>query len=119
MYIIKDSFDFTVDHGTVITLGKFDGVHRGHQALIGRVKAYAASHKSLGRSPKTVVFTFMMNHYTLLTVEERREIIGNMGIDILVECPFVPMIITMEINNPTICSGTNIFKKNIGNIHSI
>ena len=38
----------------------------------------------------------MMNHYTLLTVEERREIIGNMGIDILVECPFVPMIITME-----------------------
>ena len=96
MYIIKDSFDFTVDHGTVITLGKFDGVHRGHQALIGRVKAYAASHKSLGRSPKTVVFTFMMNHYTLLTVEERREIIGNMGIDILVECPFVPMIITME-----------------------
>ena len=96
MCIIKDSFDFTVDHGTVITLGKFDGVHRGHQALIGRVKAYAASHKSLGRSPKTVVFTFMMNHYTLLTVEERREIIGNMGIDILVECPFVPMIITME-----------------------
>ena len=96
MYIIKDSFDFTVNHGTVITLGKFDGVHRGHQALIGRVKAYAASHKSLGRSPKTVVFTFMMNHYTLLTVEERREIIGNMGIDILVECPFVPMIITME-----------------------
>lgn len=96
MYIIKDSFDFTVDHGTVITLGKFDGVHRGHQALIGRVKAYAASHKSLGRSPKTVVFTFMINQYTLLTVEERREIIGNMGIDILVECPFVPMIITME-----------------------
>ena len=96
MYIIKDSFDFTVDHGTVITLGKFDGVHRGHQALIGRVKAYAASHKRLGRSPKTVVFTFMINQYTLLTVEERREIIGNMGIDILVECPFVPMIITME-----------------------
>ena len=96
MYIIKDSFDFTVDHGTVITLGKFDGVHRGHQALIERVKSYAASHKSLGRSPKTVVFTFMINQYTLLTVEERREIIGNMGIDILVECPFVPMIITME-----------------------
>ena len=38
----------------------------------------------------------MINQYTLLTVEERREIIGNMGIDILVECPFVPMIITME-----------------------
>lgn len=96
MYIIKDSFDFTVEHSTVITLGKFDGVHRGHQALIERVKSYAASHKSLGRSPKTVVFTFMINQYTLLTVEERREIIGNMGIDILVECPFVPMIITME-----------------------
>ena len=96
MYIIKDSFDFTVDHSTVITLGKFDGVHRGHQALIERVRAYAASHKSLGRAPKTVVFTFMINRYTLLTVEERRDLIGKMGIDILVECPFVPLIITME-----------------------
>ena len=54
MYIIKDSFDFTVDHGTVITLGKFDGVHRGHQALIGRVKAYAASHRRYPSSDKPI-----------------------------------------------------------------
>ena len=96
MYIIKDSFDFTVEHSTVITLGKFDGVHRGHQALIDRVKAYAASHKCMGKMPKTVVFTFMMSNTMLLTVDERRDLLRSEGIDILVECPFVPIIITME-----------------------
>ena len=96
MYIIKDSFDFTVNHNTVITLGKFDGVHRGHQALIDRVLKYAGEHQRMGKTPKTVVFAFMMNHNMLLTVKERRELLKNEGVDILVECPFVPLIITME-----------------------
>ncbi len=96
MYIIKDSFDFSVDQRTVITLGKFDGVHRGHQALIDRVKKYASSNKELGKAPKTVVFSFVMNNNTLLTEDERRDLLRDMGIDILVECPFVPLIITME-----------------------
>ena len=96
MYIIKDTFDFTVNHDTVITLGKFDGVHRGHQALIDRVLQYAGDHHSMGKTPKTVVFAFMMNHNMLLTVKERRELLKNKGVDILVECPFVPLIITME-----------------------
>ena len=96
MYILKDTFDFTVNHDTVITLGKFDGVHRGHQALIDRVLQYAGDHHSMGKTPKTVVFAFMMNHNMLLNVKERRELLKNKGIDILVECPFVPLIITME-----------------------
>lgn len=96
MVILKDTFDFSVEGRTVITLGKFDGVHRGHQALIDRVTEYAASCRADGQAIKTVVFSFMMGHYMLLTVPERRQLLAGMGIDMLVECPFVPQIITME-----------------------
>ncbi|MDO4804757.1 MAG: bifunctional riboflavin kinase/FAD synthetase [Lachnospiraceae bacterium] len=96
MEIIKDTFDFSVEGRTVITLGKFDGVHRGHQALICRARDYAASGQMNGQALYTVLFSFMIGNFMLLTVPERRELVERMGVDILVECPFVPQIITME-----------------------
>lgn len=42
-----------LDGGSVVTIGNFDGVHRGHRALIDRVRGYAAQD---GRS--AVVLTF-------------------------------------------------------------
>lgn len=42
-----------LEHGSVVTIGNFDGVHRGHRALIDRVRSYAAAG---GLAP--VVLTF-------------------------------------------------------------
>ena len=41
MKYIKNTLDFHVGEPTVISLGKFDGIHRGHELLIekgGRIK---------------------------------------------------------------------------------
>ena len=76
---------------SAVTLGKFDGLHRGHQKLIECIQA----HKQ--KQWRTVVFTFdvpprsHMLHMPpkfLLTYEERRELAEAFGVDILAECPF-------------------------------
>ena len=53
MEYVKELDHFELNSPSVITLGKFDGVHRGHRKLIGRVK-------EIGRQKdlKTVIFTF-------------------------------------------------------------
>ena len=72
--------------GAVVTIGVYDGVHLGHRALIGRVRAMAAE---LGAS--TAVVTFDRHPATvvrpesaplLLTdLEQRIELLGSTGVD--------------------------------------
>lgn len=74
---------------SVVTIGKFDGIHRGHQELIHRTV------ESARRRGDSVVFSFDMSPAMLLSKEERIHMLEKMGVDVLVECPFGPEIITM------------------------
>ena len=83
--------DFKLDSPTVVTLGKFDGLHRGHKKLLEAVFRY--KEKGL----KTAVFTFETAPGTLIkgklqqmitTNEERRDKLEAAGVDYLVEYPF-------------------------------
>lgn len=87
---IKGTLEFAQECDCVITLGKFDGLHRGHRALIDRVLAYEE------KPACKVVFAFDIAPVTLLSKRERRHMLNKMGLDLLIECPFVPEIITME-----------------------
>ena len=54
MKVIHDDATFAgPDSGTAVTIGAFDGVHRGHRAVIGSVRAVAES-----RGLQTAVVTF-------------------------------------------------------------
>jgi riboflavin kinase/FMN adenylyltransferase len=54
MEVIRDAGSCPApDNGTVVTIGAYDGVHRGHQAVIGRVRDLAES-----RGLQTAVVTF-------------------------------------------------------------
>ncbi len=86
---------------TVIALGNFDGVHRGHQQIIERtVKSAEAA------SLKSAVFTFSNHPRTLLKklpavknilyAEEKAAIIEDMGIDYFFNIPFTEEILTMS-----------------------
>ena len=83
--------DFHIEEPTALSLGKFDGVHRGHEALI----EHLLEKKKEGL--KAVVFTFDIppkkltennNYRVLSTNKEKQEILKERGIDYLLECPF-------------------------------
>ena len=82
-----------------VTLGKFDGLHRGHQKLINLIR------REQGEKNRRVVFTFDVSPRSyilhtppkyLLTYEERRELAESLGVDILAECPFTEELMHME-----------------------
>ena len=55
---------------TAVTLGKFDGLHRGHQKLVNRIMEY--------KSPEcdSVLCAFDMGRESLMTKDERRKEAG-------------------------------------------
>lgn len=90
MRLIKGTLGFQEETDCVVTLGKFDGIHRGHRTLIDRVLTYEE------KAVKKVVFAFDIASMMLLSKKERRHMLDKLGIDILIECPFVPELIRME-----------------------
>lgn len=100
MRYIKNTLDFDTHHRSVITLGKFDGLHRGHMLLVNRIL-------EIGKKEgfETVIFTFSVPPssrvsnqpaHMLLTNEEKRLRLEKLGVDRLVECPFDDSVMHME-----------------------
>lgn len=96
MLIIKDTIDISYDLPTVVTLGKFSGIHRGHMELIDHVIAYEQEHFVDGIHPTSCACCFQVSPMGIFSREERREVMRKEGIKLLVECPFVPELITMN-----------------------
>lgn len=92
MEYITETKHFQINEPTVVTIGKFDGRHRGHQKLLKRMLGVK---KDTGY--QTAVFTFDMTPGTLVegkkqsvitTNLERKNNLERIGIDYLVEYPF-------------------------------
>ena len=99
MKYIRNTVDFQIEEDTVISLGKFDGIHRGHELLMERL----AEKKREGL--KAAIFTFdipprrNVQHVeakVLTTNDEKMHIFEEMGIDYLIECPFTEEVMHME-----------------------
>ena len=91
MEYMRGPGDFYVEEDTAVTLGKFDGLHRGHQKLVSRIRGVG------DRGCKSVVFTLnRMENEQLLTEEERKSMTEKLGVDYLLDCPLVPEISGME-----------------------
>lgn len=99
MKIIDNTLDFWIPENSTVTLGKFDGIHKGHQKLIRKILEKRTEEQ------KSVVFTFGQmpgnvfqgnKEHTILTKQERQKLLEQMGVDYMIECPFVPQIIQMQ-----------------------
>ena len=82
---------FYVDDDTAVTLGKFDGLHRGHQKLVSRIRELEK------QNCKSVILTLnRMEKGQILTDLERKRMAEKLGVDYLVDCPLIPEIMQMK-----------------------
>ena len=98
MKVISDTLEFEIPVESAVTLGKFYGIHKGHQKLMKMIRTKKEQGLNsvvftFGQMPGTVLYG---KGRTILTGEERKCHMEAMGIDYMVECPFVPQIIHME-----------------------
>ncbi len=93
MEVIRDVTAVHLDRPTVLTIGSFDGVHRGHQHLIrcviARAEAMGAASAlvTLHPHPKVVLRSDSPLRY-LSTLEERLDLLAPLGLDYAVVFPF-------------------------------
>ncbi|MCS7082170.1 MAG: bifunctional riboflavin kinase/FAD synthetase [Bacteroidetes bacterium] len=94
--------ELTESQPSVVTVGTFDGVHRGHQVILGRVRERA---RSLGlRSvaltfhphPRQVLHPEVGPHRLLSTLSERAGLIRELGIDEVVVVRFTHEFAQMD-----------------------
>lgn len=91
MQYIAGSREFHIKEPSVVSIGKFDGLHRGHRKLLGEMLSW----KEKGLS--VAVFTFSTppnalvrggTQTMIMTNAEREALLAGAGIDYLVEYPF-------------------------------
>jgi riboflavin kinase/FMN adenylyltransferase len=93
MEIIRDPLAVHLTRPTVLTIGSFDGIHRGHQHLIAQVVArakqlgIASALVTLHPHPKVVLRSNSPLRY-LSTIEERLDWLRPLGLDYVVVFPF-------------------------------
>ena len=85
--------NFSINSPSILTLGTFDGVHKGHQKILKKLK-----HEAKKDNLKSIVLTFFPHPRTVLnpdftlklinTIEERTRLFEKSEIDILITHPF-------------------------------
>ncbi len=98
MEYITGRIDFKL-HNSAVSLGKFDGLHRGHQLLLNKI----LEQKKQGY--QAVMFTFMYHPGNLFsdkeidliyTEDEKRYLLEQSGLDVLISYPFTEETVSME-----------------------
>jgi riboflavin kinase/FMN adenylyltransferase len=93
MQIIDDLSQARLDQDTILTIGAFDGVHRGHQYLIGQLLQRARqTHRLAGLitfhpHPSAVLSPRNPTRY-LTTPGEKAALLERLGLDIVAILPF-------------------------------
>ena len=92
MYTITSIEDIETINESVVTIGNFDGLHKGHQVLIKKATQYAKLNNI-----SSVVFTFKnhpVNYFNpnsiknIITNEEKIKILKHMNVDFTINIPF-------------------------------
>lgn len=92
--------EFQLERPAAVTLGKFDGVHMGHQKLIEIVEEKARQNHLLAAA-----YTFdriplsicpQSNQHFITTNSERRLIMEQLGLDVEIEYPFTQELMDTE-----------------------
>lgn len=122
MQIIERTTEFQLSGRSAVAVGKFDGVHIGHRKLIDKIIEQKAN------GLVATVFTFDTSaaaffggeEKELTTLEEKRHIFRELGVDILIEFPlnretaatepeeFVSRYLAAQMQAAYICAGPDL-----------
>jgi riboflavin kinase / FMN adenylyltransferase len=135
MHLLRDLSNVDRFRGGYVSIGNFDGVHRGHQAMLNALTGRARSD-----GVPAVALTFDPHPIALLkpeatppaltTIEHRAELLGRYGVDVMVVLPtdrkllaltaeeFFESIIRGELRTRGLVEGPNFFfgRNRSGNI---
>ena len=124
--------------GGAMTIGNFDGVHRGHSAIITQLKKFASQ---LGAA--TIVFTFDPHPVRLLRPEQtpppltwtrrKADLLADLGVDVVIAYPtnqellalqpheFFEQIICEKVGAKAMVEGPNFFfgKDRAGDVNTL
>ena len=91
MIYFHETNDFALAGPSAVTLGKFDGVHQGHRLLMNRIRQMekegcisTAFAIAAGKGPM------------LMTLAEQKQAIEGLGVQALIQCPFLPEFMKMS-----------------------
>lgn len=94
MRVLRSLDEFPRDTPITLTLGTFDGVHRGHRKIIDRTAGIARESgtrsvlMTFDPHPREVIGRQGAPTYLLTTIDERIRLLQNTGIDICLVLPF-------------------------------
>jgi riboflavin kinase / FMN adenylyltransferase len=94
MLVHRDIDNLPVFRNAVITIGTFDGVHMGHRQVIDKLKTEAASIGgetiiiTFHPHPRKVVSSAILGIRLINTLDEKLQLLENLGIDHTVVVPF-------------------------------
>ncbi len=85
--------DAKLQQPSVVTIGVFDGVHRGHQHLIRRLVEEARATRRLAVAitffpHPDIVLRGLSGRYYLTTPEQKAQLLGELGVDAVITLPF-------------------------------
>lgn len=90
MEIITDLSKCELHMETAVAIGKFDGLHKGHRRLLQEIlykKKDGLKACVFTFDPSPAVFFGLADDKELMTKEEKRKALCDMGVDVLVEYP--------------------------------
>lgn len=101
MKVIKSLNEIKDDERKVVlTIGNFDGVHKGHREILSKIKKFSEENNLI-----FAVMTFVphpmqilnpQNNFLLNSYDEKRELIKETGVDVLLEIDFNRDLSTMQ-----------------------
>lgn len=99
MQYIAGTKNFQIEEPTVVSIGKFDGLHLGHQKLIKEMlrwkeKGFRLAMFTFSTPPLSLVKGRLQT--MLMTNTERRDLLCKAGVDYLIEYPFDEEVCHME-----------------------
>jgi riboflavin kinase / FMN adenylyltransferase len=102
--IIRNIEEIPVLKNPVVTIGSFDGVHKGHRAIILRTTEIAKEINGVSvvvtffPHPQLVLHPNEKNLFILNTLEEKTVLLSSLGIDYLVVIPFTKEFANIPYN---------------------